>query len=161
MYQQLKITPHQKHRCQKDDSYFLSPEYIQYISLHQNLKRHMYITCCQRVIQFPLIFSLWSQEGSRRWKGVPHQRIQHKGRRLLQWKIIHICMYSPRLERVLDFDFSFWSVMRNCGLTWKQTIATSLLYSYCSSSVGIIQFTFLSSNHVMSNSRRMINWVQL
>lgn len=71
IYQQLKIIPHQKHRCQKDDSYFPSPVYIQYISLHQNLKPHMYIACCQRVIQFLLIFSLWSQEGSHRRKGVP------------------------------------------------------------------------------------------
>lgn len=88
-YQQLKIIPHQKHRCQKDGSYSPLPEYIQCISLHQNLKRHMYIACCQRVIQFPPVFSLWSQEDSHRRKGVLQQRIRHTGRRPLRWEIIY------------------------------------------------------------------------
>ena len=94
IYKQLTIIPHQKHHCQKDGSYFPLPEYIQYISLHQNLKHHMYIACCRRVIQFPLIFSLWSQEDSRRWKGDPPKRIQHKGRRLLQWKILYMFIFA-------------------------------------------------------------------
>lgn len=77
-------TPHQKRHCQKDDSYCPSLEYIQCTFLLQNRKHHMYIACGQREIQFPLIFSPWSQEGSHRRKGVPEQQIQHIGRRRLQ-----------------------------------------------------------------------------
>lgn len=80
--QQLKITPHQKHRCLRDGSYSPWPGCIQCICLHRSQKRRTDTACCQRAIQFPLIFSLWFQEGSRRRRAVPPLQTQHRGRTL-------------------------------------------------------------------------------
>lgn len=56
-------------------------------------------------------------------------------------------MYGFTLERVLDFN---GSIMHDCGLSWNQKIASSLVYSNCSNAVNIMQFIFLNSSRVIT-----------
>lgn len=110
---QLKITPHPKRRCLRDGSYSPWPECIQCICLRRSQKRRTDTACCQRVIQFPLIFSLWFQEGSRRRRAVPLLQTQHRGRTLLQGKRMQWTALCGLQSESLDSDSNLMNIECN------------------------------------------------